>query len=116
MAIPTYQKLMHPLLQLASDGLEHSSRDAVAILEKNFSLTSKEKAALMPSGKSPIFYIRVHWALSYLRHAHLLERTRTGHFRITRSGLQILERKNLKLDKKFLLQFPDFKKFDNKNR
>jgi restriction system protein len=41
-AIPDYQALMLPLLQLAEDGKEHRFRDAVEELGRKFQLTDIE--------------------------------------------------------------------------
>ena len=38
MAIPDYQTLMLPLLQIAADGKEHSLKEAIDILSKQFDL------------------------------------------------------------------------------
>lgn len=50
MAIPDYQTLMLPLLQLAADGQDHKKRDAVAALSDQFKLTEDERTELLPSG------------------------------------------------------------------
>jgi restriction system protein len=72
MAIPDYQTIMLPVLQLASDGQEHRFRDAVEQLAANFELTDAERSELLPSGTAPIFDNRVGWARTYLKQAGLL--------------------------------------------
>jgi restriction system protein len=49
MPIPDFQSIMRPLLQLASDGKEHSLSDAREDLARVFQLTEDEKKALLPS-------------------------------------------------------------------
>ena len=55
-----------------------------------FTLSSEEKAELLPSGRQPIFDNRVAWAKSYLQQAGVLEPTRRAHFQITERGQQVL--------------------------
>ena len=76
MAIPDYQSLMMPLLQIAADGHEHSLRETVEQLASQFRLTTEERAQPLPSRGQPIFENRVGWARTYLVKAGLLESLR----------------------------------------
>ena len=67
MAIPDFQTIMLPLLQLVDDGQEHYIHDAVEKLAIHFDLTEEEKTKLIPSGQQPRFYNRVSWARTYLK-------------------------------------------------
>ena len=55
MAIPDYQSLMLPLLQLASDQEEHTIAEAVGSLAKEFKLTEQEQEEPLPSGSETVF-------------------------------------------------------------
>ena len=46
MAIPDYQSIMLPLLELAGDKVEHSLRDAIDILAQKYQLTEEERKEL----------------------------------------------------------------------
>jgi restriction endonuclease Mrr len=48
LAIPDFQTLMRPLLELASDGKEHAIGEARERLAQIFNLTDDEKKALLP--------------------------------------------------------------------
>ena len=61
MPIPDFQTIMRPLLELASDGKEHSLSDAREELARVFKLTEDEKKALLPSGRQATFTNRVAW-------------------------------------------------------
>jgi restriction system protein len=111
MAIPVFQQITLPLLKLLEDKQEHSLREVIDSLTKQFSLTIEEQHELLPSGKQAIFDNRVGWARTYLKKAGLLESTRRGFFRITDRGLQVLRQKPEKIDVEFLEQFEEFKKF-----
>jgi restriction system protein len=116
MPIPDFQKLMLPLLEFASDDQEHYSRDAVEMLAQQFNLTDAEREELLPSATDRRFNNRVHWALTYLRQAGLLESTRRGYFQITTLGRQIVQQRPPRVDIKFLTQFPAFVEFREPGR
>jgi restriction system protein len=116
MAIPDYQSIMLPLLRFATDGKEHSLREAIEGLSDQFGLTDAEKNELLPSGQQPRFDNRVAWARSYLSKAALLESTRRGHFRITQRGREVLSKNPSEINVNFLEQFPEFVEFRAKHR
>lgn len=108
MAIPDYQTTMLPLLKFASDDKEHRFRDAVQALADEFELTEEERKELLASGQQAIFNNRVGWARLYIVKANLLEATRRGYFKITDQGHKALAQKPERIDKNFLMQYPEF--------
>ncbi|QBE63197.1 restriction endonuclease [Pseudoduganella lutea] len=111
MPIPDYQTLMLPLLRLASDGADHTTREAVEKLSVEFQLTQDERGHLLASGQQAVINNRIGWANSYLKKAGLLESPRRGVLKITKRGRQILEENPQKIDVKFLDRFPEFVEF-----
>lgn len=111
MPIPDYQSIMLPLLKFASDKKEHSIREAIEYLANVFKLNEQERKELLPSGQQYVFDNRVGWARTYLKKAGLLESTQRGFFKITDLGLDVLSKNPLKIDVKFLEQFPQFIEF-----
>lgn len=111
MTIPDFQTIMLPLLQLSSDDNVHYIHDAVNQLADDFELTEEERTKLLPSGQQPIFYNRVGWSRTYLKKAGLLEDPKRGYFQITDRGREILEDNPLRIDMKFLRQFPEYIEF-----
>ena len=87
MAVPDYQTVMLPLLELASDDQDHRLRDVVETLSDEFSLTREERSELLPPGQQRVFHNRVGWASTYLKQAGLLEAPRRGLFHITQRGI-----------------------------
>lgn len=116
MPIPDYQTLMLPLLRVAADGSDHTTREAVEVLATEFQLTSAERNELLASGQQAIFNNRVGWANSYLKKAGLLESPRRGALRITARGLQILGENPARIDVRFLERFPEFIEFRDASR
>jgi len=111
MAIPVFQQITLPLLQLLEDKQEHSLRQIIDSLINQFNVTQEEQHELLPSGKQAIFDNRVGWARTYLKKAGLIESTRRGFFRITDRGLQVLKQNPAKIDVEFLNQFEEFREF-----
>lgn len=116
MPIPDYQSLMLPLLRLAADGNDHTTREAVEILATKFQLTSAERNELLASGQQAIFNNRVGWANVYLKKAGLLASPRRGAMRITTRGKEIVDGNPSKIDVKYLERFPEFIEFRNASR
>jgi restriction system protein len=71
---------------------------------------------MLPSGRQPIFYNRVHWAKTYLAQAKLLEITRRAHFRITDRGQEVLRKNSDRVDVRLLEKFPEFNEFKERAR
>ncbi len=111
MSIPDYQTTMLPLLKYAADQQEHSLRDAVDRLANEFNLTDDERKELLPSGQQEVFNNRIGWARTYMKKAGLLETTRRGHFQITQRGLEVVAKKPVAINVKFLEQFQEFRDF-----
>lgn len=111
MAIPDYQSIMLPLLELASDRAEHALRETIESLADRFDLTDEERKELLPSGQQATFDNRVGWARTYLKKAGLLKSTRRGYYQITERGAEVLEQNPSEITASFLRQFPEFVEF-----
>lgn len=116
MAIPKYEEIMLPLLKFSKDEKEHSKQEAVMNMKEVFNISDEDFSKLLPSGRQPIFDNRVAWAKSYMKQAGLVETTRRGYFKITKRGLEVLEKKPQLIDKDFLMQFSEFVNFVNKSK
>lgn len=116
MAIPDYQSFMRPILELASDGKEHSIRELLEPLSVKFHLSMEDQKVLLPTGKQTIFENRVGWAKTYLKQAGLLEVIRRGEFRISPRGQEVLLKAPERIDAEYLLQFKEFVDFRQRKR
>ena len=63
---------------------------------------------MLPSGTQPVFTNRLAWARSHLTMAGLLEKTGKGRFRITQRGRDALSSNPVKINLRFLQQFPEY--------
>jgi restriction system protein len=111
MAIPDYQTVMLPLLEMMGDTQEHSLRETIDALAVEFGLTEVEKKELLPSGKQAVFDNRVGWARTYLKKAGLLTTTRRAYFRITARGQELLREHPSMVNVSMLLRYPEFREF-----
>ena len=112
MAIPGYQEILLPLLQLVGDGREWHIKDTKEILSDHFKLTEEERQQKIPSGYEPLIYNRIHWARLYLVRSGLLTATRRGYIRIAESGKHLLATKPSSLSTPFLRdKYPELREY-----
>ena len=112
MAIPDYQLLMLPLLGFLKDSQEHSSKEVIDYISKEYNLSEEDLLHPLPSG-GRVIDNRIGWARTYLKKAGLVDYPKRGYVKITERGLKVLNQNPQKIDVKFLEQFPEFKEFIN---
>ncbi len=113
--IPDYQTLMRPVLECAEHGEVHI-REVIDRLADKFELTEEERQEMLPSGRQSRFANRVHWAKGYLKQAGLVSASRRGHFEITDRGKIALSSGPDRIDRKYLLQFEEFRAFQTRKK
>ncbi len=111
MAVPTYEKLMLPLLEFSGDGQEHHVREAINEIAEYINISEEDRNELLPSGKKFKFDDRVQWAKTYLKKAGLIVSTGRGTFQITQRGVDVLQSNPEAITRSFLMQFPEFVEF-----
>jgi restriction system protein len=111
MAIPDFQSLMLPLLNLVSDEQHHALKAVRPVLARHFALTPEEVEERLPSGKQRRFDNRVAWAKVYLEQAGLLHSPKRGLFHITPEGKAFLSSHPEYISIAVLEQFEKFKAF-----
>lgn len=116
MPVPGFQSFLLPVLEVASDGQEHSVAEAVETVAVRLGLTAEDRREVLPSGSQRRVDNRVNWACSYLRQAQLLESTGRGRFKITPRGQQVLSKGIARIDVRFLDQFEEFAEFRSRSR
>lgn len=91
MTIPDAQTLMRPILAYLADGQAKSAKDVIAAMSDEFGLSDDERAQMLPSGRQRTMYDRVHWSLTHMSQAGLLDRPTRGHVQVTDTGRQVLK-------------------------
>ena len=82
MAIPDFQTLMLPLLELLKDGKPIKLSEMVEIMSDKYNLTVEERNELLPSKVQKTMYNRVAWAKQYLKNYELIESPEKGAFKL----------------------------------
>ena len=112
MAVPDFQTLMLPLLELAGDGQQHTSAEAVESLAQRFQLSTDDRGQLLQNGQ-PRFNNRVGWATTYLKKAGLLQAVGQGRFELSDRGRDLLATKPDAINIAFLEgHFPEVAEFE----
>lgn len=107
MAIPTYDQMMQPILQLAARSAI-TRRSAAEAMASHFGLTKEEQAAVIPSGASTYVVHRVGWAMTGLTKAGLIEKLQPKTYRATAQGISFLAQHPHAITAKDLATQPDF--------
>lgn len=116
MGVPDFQSFFKPLLDIASDGKEHSMREVREKIAADFNLTQQELSELLPSGTQTKFDNRVAWAKSYFVQAKILESPRRAYLKITERGQHLHAQSHERIDIKVLSQYPEFVEFHNPSK
>ena len=115
MPIPDYQTLMRPVLGLALDK-EMPAKDIIEGIATLYKISPEEREALIPSGRTTLLANRVHWAITYMVQAHLLERPRRAVVRATDRGRETFKTNPDRIDNAVLAKFPEFQEFKQRSR
>jgi restriction system protein len=112
MVQPSFQDVMLPILQIASDGQPHSIRELFEQMGSQFNLTEEEKTEMVPSGRQRILYNRVAWALAHLKRAGLITPTNVrGSSKITQEGRSELATNPSSITIASLKKYPSYNNF-----
>jgi len=111
--IPDFQTIMLPLLKTFQDGKEKTSKELREEMVSHFNISEDEQNEKIPSGKQPLYYNRVAWAIAYLKMADLISSPARAVYAITEEGKKVLEKPPEKITIVFLKQFDSFSKNRN---
>lgn len=89
--IPKHDEIWLPALEILSNGAAWQKRDLEEPLARHFELTDDELAQMYDSGKGPVFYDRISWALSYLSLSGLVRKPKRAIYQISEAGRSMLE-------------------------
>lgn len=118
MPVPSYDKIMYPMLELAKDGQEKNINELIVPLADILRLSEEERSERKNNHRnSTKFAYRAAWAKTYLTKAGLINKTGRSRFVITERGLTVLNDKDVTtLDKTFLMKFDEFADFATHNK
>ena len=113
MAVPGFQDLMLPFLQICKDGKQRTVSEIGEILAEDLRLSDADLQEVVGSGQTKL-YNRTAWVKSYFGKALLLDFPSRGRFNITKRGLDLLATHPSSIRVNTLCQFPEFAKFHKK--
>jgi restriction system protein len=112
MAIPKYDEIMLPLLNVLSDGQSHTKRELTEKMADHFHLTPEERGQMLPSTRATYIKHRTGWAAFGLRKAGLATNPVEGTLQITDEGRKFLATNpSGRLTRAVLMQFEPFRQF-----
>lgn len=89
MAIPTFDKLLRPVLELATQE-DITRRSATDRMIQQLGLSREEVEQLLPSGQSTVIGNRTGWAMSFLTKGGLISKVAPRTYRATDTGRRFL--------------------------
>ena len=115
MPIPKYDEMYRAFLDCLADGQQHKSKEVKDAVAGVFSVSEKDRAELLPSGKQQLFDNRIGWTRTYLKKAGLVQSPSRGVYVITPAGRQVLDENPPQINNLFLQRFESFRKFISPN-
>jgi restriction system protein len=110
MAIPDYQTLMLPVLQIAAEG-ECTVPGISERISSILGLSVEEQEQMLPSGRQLLLHNRIHWAKFYMSKAGLITAPARGRFVATDAGRSLLATRPERIDISVLRKQPLFRDF-----
>ena len=111
MAVPTFDSLMLPVLEMLADGQIHRPQEVSGQVASRLSVSVEDQAEMLPSGAMPRYRNRILWALHYMKRAGLLASPGRGQYLITDSGRALLGEKPDKITTKTLKRYSGYVEF-----
>ena len=85
MAIPSFDKLLRPILNLASRE-DITRQTATTAMEQELTLSPEERERRIPSDRMTVMRNRTGWAMSFLTKGGLISKIAPKTYRITDAG------------------------------
>ena len=116
MAVPSLQKFMLPVLQVAGKAQEPiHRRDLLSPVCDLMGISQEDREVYSAGGRTTRVKDRTSWAKTYLVRAGLLERPTRGYISITDAGRKVLQENLDEITTKYLIEnFPEFDNFASK--
>lgn len=112
MSCPEFYNFIRPALEAVSRQQDLHWREVAEYAARALALSSADREETVASGAKTKFEDRVHWALTYLRGAKLIESSGRGTNRVTERGKEYLDRAPAVIKPADLAEFPEFREFN----
>ena len=111
MAVPPFHVFLRPVLVVLSDGEARHWRVTLDAVTRSMHLTDADLHEMLPSGTRSRAEDRVIWALTYLRHARLIQPAGRAISTLTERGREYLRAAPDPIKPSDLARFPEFREF-----
>ncbi len=111
MAVPKFRDFILPVLLYFADEKIHTIKECMDEVIQRFDLNEEDLRLLIPTGTQTVVSNRVYWSLTYLKKSLLLNVVEKGKYKITIRGKELLATNPIKIDRKLLMQYPEFVDF-----
>lgn len=115
MAVPTYEAMMRPTLEILSERGPQQFRALAEVVADAMQLTEEDRAITIESGQS-VYVNRVGWAVTYLVQAGAIRRPQRGLAEITDRGRQLLAERPGPISNTDLARFEEFQAFRKRSK
>lgn len=115
MAVPTYEDMMRPVMELLAKNGETQFRAMPEQIADTMSISDEDRGQTIGSGQLVVTN-RVGWAVTYLVQAGVVVRPRRGQAEITPRGRQLLTDTTGPISNADLAQFEEFQEFRRRSR
>lgn len=113
MAVPDFQSLFRPVLEIASDGNVWTNKAMASAVADSLGLSLSDRQERLKSGQ-PRLQNRIAWAIIYLSRAGALRREGRGIAQITDRGRDLLKENPISITVPTLEQFEEFREFQQR--
>lgn len=113
MSIPKFKDFFKPVLEVFADGEKYKTKSAADKTASILNLAEHEKNEKVKSGKS-IIESRTYWAINYMCHAGILEKTDKSEYTLTKRGKDIVSKNFDNFSLKSLHKYPEFIRYITK--
>jgi restriction system protein len=107
MVLESFHFYFIPILKVLSDQDSWHRKNIMEQVAKLLRISEEERNLKSPKGTFK-FDSRIHWALTYLAKARVIERIEPGVFVITKRGQNLIEKYPEGFDTSVLDQFPEY--------
>lgn len=114
MAVPKYNELYAPLLQVLRDGGVHSMKEVRDRVAEILELTEEELAYQLPSSSQSVYNNRIGWARTYLKKAGVIMAPQRAHIQITEEGMRLIQGDEPVTNELLAQRYPAFAEFIGK--
>ena len=115
MAVPTYEAMMRPTLEILADQGRQVFRQLAELVAEDMRVSERDRATTIDSGQAA-YVNRVGWAVTYLVQAGAIRRPQRGVAEITDRGRALLDSVAGPISNANLTQYEEFQEFRKRSK